>query len=74
MSAIIKADIKKRGLSQTKYADLFGVDRSSVTNWLNGHRKPSFRILMLIELPTEEIQRLRDIAFKHVEAGRVVEL
>lgn len=56
MKEIIKQDIEARGLTKSEYADLLGVDKSTVTKWLNGSRKPSFQVLMLIG---ESSRRLR---------------
>ena len=47
---IIKQIMQERGLSQQKFADVLGVNQTTVSQWLLGRKKPGYdSILMLYE-------------------------
>lgn len=42
----IKQLMLEKGLSQQKLADLIGVNQTTVSQWLLGHKKPSYDNIM----------------------------
>ncbi len=39
---VIKQIMEEKGLSQQKFADLIGVNQTTVSQWLLGNKKPGF--------------------------------
>lgn len=52
--------MQKRNLSDEMFADLVGVDRSTVVKWRNGSRRPNVAAIAAIELRTNGKVRARD--------------
>lgn len=47
-SEIIRAIMEEHNLSQQKFADILGVNQTTVSQWLLGHKKPGFDSIRLI--------------------------
>lgn len=50
-AANLKLLLERHGLSQTAYADMIGVDRASVTNWIHAARSPHISDLPKLAAP-----------------------
>ena len=55
----VKSQIRKKYGSYNYFAKNLGVDRSSITKWLNGSRSPSYhtavRITRMLDITLEDI-------------------
>lgn len=45
---IIKEIMQEKGLSQQAFADVLGVNQTTVSQWLLGKKKPGYDSIMLI--------------------------
>ena len=45
---IINNIILEKGLSQQKFADIIGVNQTTVSQWLLGNKKPGYDSILLI--------------------------
>ncbi len=45
---VIKQIMIEQGLSQQKFADILGVNQTTVSQWLLGKKKPTYDSIMLI--------------------------
>ena len=45
---IIKQVMQERGLSQQAFADIWGINQTTVSQWLLGNKKPGYDSIMLL--------------------------
>ena len=45
---IIKQIMQEKGLSQQAFADVLGVNQTTVSQWLLGHKKPGYDSILLL--------------------------
>ena len=45
---IIKQAMQERGLSQQAFADILGINQTTVSQWLLGKKKPGYDGIMLL--------------------------
>jgi transcriptional regulator with XRE-family HTH domain len=45
---IIKDIMLEQGLTQTSFAEILGVNQTTVSQWILGHKKPSYDNIMAI--------------------------
>ena len=45
---IIKQIMQERGLSQQAFADILGINQTTVSQWLLGNKKPGYDSIMLL--------------------------
>ena len=45
---IIKQVMQERGLSQQAFADILGINQTTVSQWLLGKKKPGYDSIMLL--------------------------
>lgn len=45
---IIKQVMQERGLSQQAFADILGINQTTVSQWLLGRKKPGYDSIMLL--------------------------
>ncbi|MDE6614694.1 MAG: helix-turn-helix domain-containing protein [Clostridia bacterium] len=45
---VIKEIMQEHNLSQQKFADIIGVNQTTVSQWLRGRKKPGYDSLLLI--------------------------
>ena len=45
---IIKQIMQEKGLSQQSFADILGINQTTVSQWLLGRKKPGYDSIMLL--------------------------